>query len=43
MVLQHYLPIRCLLATAVLPSLLVGPVAELSRRTFADARRGYHL
>ena len=24
MVLQHYLPIRCLLATAVLASLLVG-------------------
>jgi hypothetical protein len=28
MVLQHYLPIRCLLATAVLASLLVGPVAR---------------
>src|ERR1700756_2104916 len=28
MVLQHYLPIRCFLATAVLPSLLVGPVAR---------------
>ena len=26
--LQHYLPIRCLLATAVLASLLVGPVAR---------------
>ena len=28
MVLQYYLPIRCLLATAVLASLLVGPVAR---------------
>ena len=28
MVLQYYLPIHCLLATAVLASLLVGPVAR---------------